>query len=216
MNPDKHLKENLHYYYKQDVDERRMQMENFINHEKLNDRIYMDQIKRNNLEEKMRQDSLKKKRVNENFSDYAKYMSKKDEERRNKYQRNSNTNPNTNISNENYNKFNSHSMGNLNHLEIFKNSINPSAYNINPDMTLINLNRVKKDSVTDILYPKYIEVNRLNEIEKINKNEYQKFYRNMLDSFVNYKNNTQEFMLNNNYKYAVNMISSPCKNNLFR
>jgi hypothetical protein len=209
MNPDKHIKENLLNYYKQDIDEKRMQIENFINYEKINDKLYIDNIKKNNLEEKIRQESERKKRVNNNFFDYAKYMNKKDEERRNKYQKNSNT------FNDNYNSL---SMGNLNKLEIFKKNNCPSSpsyspFNINPDMTLINLNRVKKDNVTDILYPKYIEVNRLNEIEKNNKNEYQKFYRNILDSLVNYKNSSSDYMENNNYKNVGKMISSPCKKN---
>ena len=39
-----------------------MQIENFINYEKINDKLYIDNIKKNNLEEKIRQESERKKK----------------------------------------------------------------------------------------------------------------------------------------------------------
>jgi hypothetical protein len=206
MNPDKHIKENLFNYYRQDINERRIVKEENFNMEKMNDKVYMDQIKRNNQEEKLRMDSQRLKRVNDNLNEYGLFINKKDEEMKNKYKKNSD------FYHENYQKGNSQSMGNLNQLEFFNNNISPnSPKSINPDMTLINETKVKKDSLNYILQPDYIPVIKLNQMEKNNKNEYQKFYRNILDSQLNYVINSPEKQINN-YKNVVNMISNPCKN----
>jgi hypothetical protein len=206
MNPDKNIKVGLFNYYREDINERRMIKEENTNLEKRNDKVYMDQIKRSNQEEKLRMESQRLKRVNENLNEYGQFLSKKDEEMRNKFKKN------TDIYHENYQKKgNSYSMGNLNQFEIFNSNISSnSPKNINPDMTLINESKVKKDSLNFILQPDYIPVRKLNEMEKNNKNEYQKFYRNILDSQMDYMINSPDQI--NNYKNVVNMISNPCKN----
>lgn len=205
MHPDKQIKENLFNYYTQELNQRRLMKEETTHMEKLNDKVYMDQIKRNNQEEKMRMDSQRMRRVNENLNEYGLFISKKDEEMKNRYKRNSD------IYKENYLKGNSHSMGNLNQLEMFNSNLKPnSPMSINPDMTLISESKTKKDHLNFILQPDYIPVRKLNEMEKNNKNEYQKFYRNILDSQMNYMINSPD--IKNNYKNVVNMISNPCKN----
>jgi len=203
----KHVNDDLFNYYRQDTNVKRVRKEEYINTEKMHDKIYMDQIKRSNLEEKMRQESERQKRINDNMNDFSKFWGKKDEERRNNFAKKSD------VHYENYNKGNSLSLGNM---EMFNSNINPnSPQSINPDMTLINMNKVKKDNLNHILYPEYMGVRKLDEIEKKNKNEYQKFYRNVLDSQMNYRTKSPDMMQTNNYKNVVNMVSNPCKKLFF-
>lgn len=203
VNPDKQLKYNLFNYYKHDINDRRLRKEDDMMIEKLHDKVYMDQIKRSNMEEKMRQDSEKQRYINQRMNDYSNFMHQKDEERRNKFVKN------PEIYNENANFNKSQSISCMNQL----NSINNNPYSpksMNPDMTLMNMNKVKKDNLNHILYPEYIGVKKLSEIEKNDRNEYQKFYKNMLDSQMNYKTSSPE-TYNNNHYVVNNMVSNPCK-----
>lgn len=213
MNPDKQLKDKFFNMYKQDMNDRRLRREEFINTEKMHDKFYMDQITRNNFEEKMRQENHKQKIINDTMNDYGKFMNRKEEERKNKYLKN------YEMPMENYNINSSHSMGNLNQFDLYNNSVSPSA-NMNPDMTLINEKKAKKDSLNHILYPEYIGPRKLNEMERNNKNEFQKFYKHMLDSQMNYRSNSPEIALMqhkdiNRFDGNVNMVSNPCKDFFF-
>lgn len=200
--PDKQLKENLFNYYKYDINERRMRKEEDLMNEKLNDKVYMDQIKRNNMEIKHRQESERQRLINETMNDYNNFMNKKEEDRRNRFNKNSSGIYNENV---NFNKSQSISIAD----QMNSMNINPySKMNMNPDMSLINMNKVKKDNLNHILYPEYIGVKKLYEMEKNDKNEFKKFYKNILDSQMNYKSSSPDY--NNNYM-VNNMISNPCK-----
>ena len=205
MNPDKNLKDNLYNYYKQDMMERRIRKDEDFTTEKVNDKVYMDQIKRRNEEDKNKKEIDRAKKLNENMNDYNKFSSTKDEERRNKYIKFKEIN--TNNSNVN----NSQSMGNMNQMDLYSQFSSNSLNNMNPDMTLMNMNNLKKDSLNYIMNPDHIGVIKIKEMEKNKKFEFQKFYKNMLDSQMNY-NEVSSPKMQKSYDQGGNMISNPCKN----
>jgi len=199
VHPDKELKDNLFNYYQQELTDRRIRKDDYIKQEKMSDKVYIDQIKRSNEEERMRKEMEKAKRVNENMQDYGQLMMKKDEQRRQKFGKIEENIMNNNNNNQNINYNN--------------NNNNYGNYPNNPNMDLnprFKNQNMKVDNLNYIMHPdNSVGVRQLNEMERNKKFESQKYYKNMLDSQMSIP--SMSGMQKKGYvNPSGNMISNPC------
>jgi hypothetical protein len=206
VHSDRELKNNLFNYYQQELTERKMRKEDNITKEKLADKLYIDQIIKNNEEDRIKKEAEKANRVNEGMYDYGQAIMRKDEERRKKFGRieenivnNMNNNNNTQLMNfiNNNNNNNSNIYGAHQNNQI--NDMNPKFNNPN-----------KVDHLNYIMHPdKNLGIKQIDEIERNKKFELQKYYKNILDSQLNYP--SLSGMHKKGYENPTgNMISNPC------
>ena len=194
VHPDKALKDGLFNYYQKDIMDRKMLKDQNTNQEKDSDRNFIDQIKRRNEEERMKNMGEKSKKVNDSMQDYGKLMMKKDEDRRNKLKsidQNYNQQGQMMIDNNNSQVNNNQYMNNNN---ISGGNPNNNAANANMGMGMNNDSKIKKNmkgvDLNLIMHPdNNIGVRQLNEMERNKKFEFQKHYKNMLDSQIGHPGN---------------------------
>ena len=224
VHPDKALKDGLFNYYQKDIMDRKIRKDENNNQEKNLDRNFIDQIKRSNDDERMKREGEKSKRVNDSMQDYGKLMMKKDEDRRKKLGK----------MDENYNQqgqmMDNNSQGGSQYINnnIYdypnSNAANANA-NSNISMNMNNDAKIKKNmkgvDLNMIMHPdNAIGVRQLNEMERNKKFEFQKYYKNMLDSQIGHPGNPGNPALSGGsrvqkkgYGNALplgNVISNPC------
>jgi hypothetical protein len=204
---DRELKNNLFNYYQHELTERKLRKEDDITKEKLADKLYIEQIIKNNEEDRIKKEMERANRVNAGMYDYGQALMRKEEEKRKKFGRveeniinnmnnNNNINSNQHINNLNNNN-NNYIYGS--HPNIYKKDLNPKYTNPN-----------KVDHLNYIMHPdKNMGLKQIDEIERNRKFELQKYYKDILDSQMNHP------AINGNkkkgYDYTKgNMISNPC------
>jgi len=225
VHPDKALKDGLFNYYQKDIMDRKMRKDENNTQEKVLDRNFIDQIKRSNDDERMKKEGEKSKRVNDSMQDYGKLMMKKDEDRRKKLGKiDENYNQQGQIMDNNSQGGNSNQY--MNNDNIYGGYPNNAA-NANANMSMNNNNmnndaKIKKNmkgvDLNMIMHPdNNIGVRQLNEMERNKKFEFQKYYKNMLDSQIGHPGNPalsgSGRVQKKGYGSALpigNIISNPC------
>ena len=200
---DKYVKEGLFNMYKRDLIDRQTRKEEEISKERFEDKNFVEQIVKINEEEKRKRSVEKKKITNENMNSYNQLWRGKDEERKNRYYR------------------------------VFDAKINYPTLNqevISQNRPFISTNRSydfnsninfgsQRDHVNNILQPDYLGVRNLQSLEKNNKQEIQKIYKNFLDSQINTKVNIydmndmkeKEYYSMRRKEQEISVNKNPCK-----
>jgi len=235
VHPEKALKDGLFNYYQKDIMDRKILKDENTNIERNSDRNFIDQIKRRNEDERMKNMGEKSQRVNESMQDYGKLMMKKDDDRRKKLTRmDENYNQQGQVMMDNNSQLNNNIQGN--HSNQYQNNNNvqggyPGSYpnnnnaanSNNANMGMNNDSKIKKNmkgvDLNLIMHPdNNIGVRQLNEMERNKKFEFQKHYKNMLDSQVGHPGNPlmmsgsigmQKRWYGNSHPLG-NIITNPC------
>lgn len=208
IHADKNVKESLFNVYKKDLQERQIRKEEGVNKEKIEDKNFVDQIIRLNEEEKQRK-TLEKTRIkNENMYSYNELWKAKDEERKNRYYKVFDPKINYPVLNED--------VRNLS-----KPILLPGrSYDFN---SRINFDS-QRDHLNNILNPDYLGVRNLESLQKNHKQEFQKIYKNFLDSQINTKTNIydlnnikeKEYHAMKRREAEIQVKKNPCNNFLFK
>lgn len=168
---DKNVKDSMFNIYRNDIKERQQRKDNSVTKEKIEDKNFVDRIKKLNEDEMVRRSIEKLRKKNENMYSYNELWKGKDEERKNRYNRIFDP------------KINFPSLD----PELINQSkpilLKGKSYDFN---SKINFDS-QRDHVNNIMNPDYLGIRNLYSLERNHKQEYQKMYRNFLDSQINTK-----------------------------
>jgi len=165
--------------YQQDIAQRRQRKDEYHLQEKQSDKQFIDEINRKNQEENMRRQMEKQRKINETKQEYNQFMIKKDEDRKNKFNKNIDFNINNYAINNTLTNPNSYDNNNNNM------NFNRDGSNYNPNMRMDFDS--KRDHLNPILNPDYIGIRKIEDLEKNKKMEVQKMYKGMLDAQMHMK-----------------------------
>lgn len=200
---DKNIKESLFNMYKKDLIDRQVKKEEEITKEKIQDKYFINEVKRLNEEERCRRSIEKKKVTSENMNSYNELWRGKDEERKNRYYKVFDPKINYPILNE--------ETINQNKPILARNR----SYDFNSKIQFDS----QRDHVNNILQPDYLGVKNLQNLEKNHKQEFHKIYKNCLDSQINTRVNiydlnnvkAKEYYAMKNKEQEVFVNKNPCK-----